>query len=108
MKTYGITAEQYDLIKWRQGGKCAICQRATGAKKNLAVDHDHKTGLVRGALCTMCNKYILGHARDDIEFFHRAIEYLKNPPAFDVIGKVVAPIESGQGLDIRPETKEET
>jgi hypothetical protein len=36
---------------------------------------------------------VLGHARDAIEFFERAIEYLKNPPAVRVIGERIAPIE---------------
>lgn len=42
----------------------------------------------------MCNKYTLGWARDCIEFFQRAIEYLRNPPAVQVVGERVAPIEA--------------
>ena len=34
---------------------------------------------------------MLGHARDEVEFFERAIEYLTNPPAIDVIGDRVVP-----------------
>lgn len=30
---------------------CAICQRATGKARRLAVDHNHDTGDVRGLLC---------------------------------------------------------
>lgn len=90
--TYAIDLDEYEAIKAYQDGKCAICQRATGASKALAVDHDHATGYNRGLLCGTCNK-TLGHARDQIEFFERAIEYLKNPPAFAVIGRRIAPIE---------------
>ncbi len=79
-KTYGITAEQYDAILKVQGGKCALCRRATGATKALAVDHDHETGAVRGICCGVCNK-ILGHFRDDPEAFRRGTEYLVHPPA---------------------------
>lgn len=57
----------------------------------MAVDHDHKTGMVRGILCARCNHDILGHARDEIEFFERAIEYLKSPPAISVIGVRIVP-----------------
>jgi len=77
---YGLASGEYDQIKAAQGGKCFICQRATGAARALAVDHDHATGFVRGLLCGVCNK-MLGHSRDDIEFFERAIDYLNNPPA---------------------------
>jgi hypothetical protein len=93
LDTYGITDEEYWAIYEFQGGRCYICQRANGTKKRLSVDHDHKTGIVRGLLCTMCNKYTLGWARDCIEFFKRAIEYLTNPPAVQVIGERIAPVE---------------
>lgn len=53
-KTYGITIEQYELILEAQGGKCAICRGGT-SKKHFAVDHNHKTGEVRGLLCARCN-----------------------------------------------------
>lgn len=80
-KTYGITADEYRRLHGSQGGLCAICRRATGATRRLAVDHDHRTGEVRGLLCKSCNRYILGYARDEVAFFVRAIEYLLNPPA---------------------------
>ncbi|SLG47725.1 endonuclease VII domain-containing protein [Mycobacteroides abscessus] len=118
MKTYGITAEQYQLIYDHQlfinqdrglPGACYICGRANGTgRKKLSVDHDHVTGYVRGLLCGPCNRNVVGHLRDSVDAFRRGAEYLQSPPAFAMIGKVVAPIESGQGLDIRPETKEET
>lgn len=86
LSTYGITPEEYWALYEAQGGKCYLCQRATGARKRLAVDHDHATGFVRGLLCSPCNK-ILGHARDEQSFFLRAVAYLNNPPAFDLIGR---------------------
>ena len=79
-RTYGITADEYQLILDAQGGRCFICQRATGATRKLSVDHDHVTGLVRGLLCRPCNK-MLGHARDDSKMFDRAAGYLDRPPA---------------------------
>lgn len=87
LNTYGLALGQYDQLKAAQDGSCAICRRATGATKKLAVDHDHKTGFVRGLLCGPCNG-MLGKARDDVEFFLRAAEYLRNPPALEVIGEV--------------------
>lgn len=45
---------QYDKMLAAQGGKCAICKRPPKSRR-LAVDHDHKTGKVRGLLCFRCN-----------------------------------------------------
>jgi hypothetical protein len=85
-RKFGLTPEQYDLIYQAQGGKCAICQVATGKTKKLAVDHDHKTGKIRGLLCSTCNRMILGTLRDDITALQRAIDYLVTPPAQTVLG----------------------
>lgn len=94
MATYGITADEYWAIHEFQGGCCYICQRATGARKRLSVDHDHKTGIVRGLLCTPCNRNVLGHLRDCVMALARAIIYLLFPPAVEVIGERVAPIHT--------------
>jgi Recombination endonuclease VII len=89
-----MTIEQYDAIKELQGGVCALCRRATGLSRELAVDHDHaiaKTACAhpekescincwRGLLCATCNK-TFAHARDDVMFFYRGIDYLREPPA---------------------------
>lgn len=80
-KTYGITEEKYWELYEYQGGRCAICRRAMGKTKRLAVDHDHKTNEVRGLLCGPCNNVLGTIARDDPEVFDRAAEYLRNPPA---------------------------
>jgi len=87
-KTYGLLLDDYDAIYEYQRGKCAICQRATGATKRLSVDHDHRIGAVRdavrGLLCSKCNG-MLGHARDDPAVFERAAAYLRSPPAREVL-----------------------
>ncbi|AGK87989.1 endonuclease VII [Mycobacterium phage Severus] len=91
MDVYGITAEQYWAIYEAQGGYCYICRRANGKRKRLSVDHCHATGVVRGLLCTACNRNVLGHLRDDPEAFERALDYLDRPPAVRAIGVVVVP-----------------
>lgn len=80
-KVYGLAPGGYDALRALQGGQCAICgPRAKGKSRSLSVDHDHKTGRVRGLLCNPCNK-LLGHARDDPAFFVVAARYLVDPPA---------------------------
>lgn len=85
MEKYGLTPEQYISILEYQGGKCAICQRATGLRKRLSVDHCHTTGEIRMAACGPCNR-MLGHLRDDPTAFERAAECLRNPPARAALG----------------------
>lgn len=79
-KYYGMTIEDYDKMYFRQNGVCLTCGKSETAKnqygiRRLAVDHDHKTGKVRGLLCTCCNR-LIGLARDDINTLKRIIEYL--------------------------------
>lgn len=85
LRTYGLRAGEYDRLLANQGGVCFICQRANGATKKLAVDHNHETGNVRGLLCGPCNK-ILGHLRDDPDAGHRIEAYLLWPPAQALLG----------------------
>jgi hypothetical protein len=80
-KVYGLQAGEYERLYVFQGQVCAICQRATGASRKLSVDHDHKTGLVRGLLCRPCND-LLGHLRDDRRAVMRLYQYLGEPPAY--------------------------
>ena len=54
-RSYGITIEDYETMFANQNGVCKICQKTCKSGKNLAVDHCHKTGKVRGLLCATCN-----------------------------------------------------
>lgn len=80
-KVYGLAPGEYARLYAIQGGRCAVygC-RATGKTKKLAVDHDHKTGAVRGLLCGPHNQ-LLGYAGDDPIVFRSLAEYLECPPA---------------------------
>lgn len=82
IKKYGIEAGEYDARYKAQNGRCAICVRATGATKRLAVDHDHSTGRVRGLLCSPCNRFI-GQLRDDPDAFLRAYKYLRGELTYE-------------------------
>jgi len=76
-KLYGVDHEWYILKLGEQEGKCAIC-KCTPRSIRLAVDHNHKTGDVRGLLCSRCNKKLLGSANDSIERLKSAVAYLEN------------------------------
>lgn len=66
---YGISKSDWDSIVLKQGGTCALCSLVP-----TTVDHDHKTGKVRGALCGGCNS-ALGKA-EIVGWFDRAKDYL--------------------------------
>jgi hypothetical protein len=54
-RKYGITVEQYNQMLLTQNNTCKICKNICKSGKNLAVDHCHATGKVRGLLCATCN-----------------------------------------------------
>lgn len=94
-RKYGITLKQYDAIKVAQGGVCYLCRRANGRTRNLAVDHNHKTGEVRGLLCSPCNKGVVGHLRDEPEAGLRLHRYLTDPPARSVLRGITVTYTDG-------------
>ena len=73
---YGITEDHYLAMIDDQWGCCAICGTPDETiGQHLCVDHDHKTGAVRGLLCSNCNKGI-GLLKDDPKVLESAIRYL--------------------------------
>ena len=69
---YDITIEDYRKLYAEQEGKCKICGIEC---ESFDVDHDHKTGRVRGLLCKPCNKGI-GQFKDDPLLVLKAADYL--------------------------------
>jgi hypothetical protein len=83
-KKYGLTSEDFDVY-WIAGkGRCFICEKKLEMPKSgqgqgldvVAVDHDHKSGRIRGLLCNACNKG-LGFFNDDIELLKKATKYME-------------------------------
>lgn len=70
-RKYGLSLEDIRALKHKQKHRCAICQK----KKKLNVDHCHKTGIVRGLLCTSCNT-ALGAFADSPKVVKKALAYL--------------------------------
>lgn len=76
---FGLTLEAYDAMLAAQGGVCAICCKPESHRstKNLAVDHCHATGKIRGLLCYRCNT-LIGYAKDSASTLRAAVIYLEN------------------------------
>jgi Recombination endonuclease VII len=75
LKLYGISLMQREALFVAQGSKCGICNTENPGLR-WELDHCHKSGLIRGILCSGCN-LLLGHGRDDPKVLAAAIEYLE-------------------------------
>jgi hypothetical protein len=84
LKQMGLTEDTHDALLESQGGVCVICGLKENAFKygplknitRLGVDHDHKTGKVRGLLCGHCNQG-LGKFQDSPELLRKAAIYIE-------------------------------
>lgn len=75
-RMYGLEVGGYDRMLSEQGGGCAICgDTDPGSRKHFDLDHCHKTGRIRGLLCSPCNR-VLGVLDDDMEYAEKVIAYM--------------------------------
>lgn len=76
---YGLTEEDYARMLETQNDRCAICGKPQIDSKDgrFHVDHDHKTGRVRGLLCDRCNVG-LGSFEDNPQRLVLAARYLND------------------------------
>ncbi len=75
---YGISIQAYEAMLSDQNHCCAICSLKLDSESKAStphVDHCHKTGRVRGILCSKCNAS-LGHIEKD-GFLDAALSYLE-------------------------------
>ena|ERR1700742_5246121 len=93
---HGLRPGEYAKLKEKLGGKCALCQKATGAARALAVEYDHghceicRTSggscgapeSIRGLACGPCNEAI---GRFSVETLIRMVRYLLDPPGPAII-----------------------
>lgn len=71
---YGVTPTDFQMMLDSQSGGCAICKKPVDRSGHL--DHCHRTGKVRGILCSNCNRGI-GHMQECPTILMSAIEYIK-------------------------------
>jgi transposase-like protein len=77
-KRYGITLTEYRKMLRKQKYKCAICgKHYKEFKRALAVDHNHKTGRIRGLLCLYDNSRLMKYLRDNKKRTKGLVKYLQ-------------------------------
>ena len=86
-RQYGLSAEQFNAMRDRQGGRCLIC--GCVPEKTLHIDHNHGTGAVRGLLCGKCNVG-LGLFGDNPTRLERAAAYLSQYAAAEDLNNQAA------------------
>jgi len=80
----GMKPTAKEKLKWSKNRpenepfECPICGKRTiaGVTSKVVLDHNNRTGEVRGWICDSCNTGI-GRFKDDIELIKRAIKYLE-------------------------------
>ena len=79
LRKRGVSRDEYLFKLHQQVGACAVCSRPESAVKDghrgLHQDHNHKTGKVRGILCSRCNQ-VLGRVHEDVALLRSLADYL--------------------------------
>ena len=87
-KNYGLSLDEFLEMALNQRGKCKICNNREQQVNSLSeidgmtqavmlsVDHNHKTGKIRGLLCSKCNRG-LGFFRDNPDLLRTAAAYIE-------------------------------
>jgi len=77
-RKYSLTKDDFDKLLRDQNYRCAICNKPFNLPDthNIYIDHNHRTGKVRGLLCPKCNSGI-GYFEDNPEYLDKAFKYLK-------------------------------
>lgn len=71
---YNLSLDEYDEMFKKQNGKCEICGDVT--ERPLDVDHNHKTGKIRGLLCNACNRGIENFKENPLKLI-KTVYYLE-------------------------------
>lgn len=75
-RAHDTTIEHIKDLRSRK--RCEICLTTEPGGKGQAfhIDHDHRSGVIRGVLCNNCN-LMIGHAQDDPSRLRAAANYIR-------------------------------
>ncbi|MFX1566935.1 MAG: endonuclease VII domain-containing protein [Promethearchaeota archaeon] len=86
LKNFNLSIKEFEKLLEQQNYKCAICGRNFNdlfeiynnktTVRTPRIDHDHKSGKIRGILCNRCNM-LLGRCVDNPFILIKAVNYLK-------------------------------
>jgi len=83
-RKYGINLKIYRQMLEDQGHMCAICEKKHEDERyGLVVDHNHRTGRVRGLLCNYCNRRVVGRIGDDRKRMKGFVKYIQKQLRMD-------------------------
>ena len=72
MRKHSLSQDEAQTLLIQRKKGCKVCR----TKHKVFLDHDAKTGRLRGFLCTTCNTG-LGMFKDDPRLLRRAMKYLR-------------------------------
>jgi len=75
VNTYKLSPKDWTQLILRSNGKCEMCKINFKNARSLCIDHNHKTGKVRGLICIRCN--IALQLLDNPNLLSLAKDYLK-------------------------------
>jgi len=78
---YGLSLSDYEKMLSEQNTRCLICGVVFGSYPETltkpCIDHNHKTKMVRGILCTLCNTGV-GMFKDSASNLTKAAAYIRS------------------------------
>ncbi len=75
-RALGVSDDDYRIMLAAQNGHCALCPNEPKSRR-LHVDHEHRTGRVRGLLCHSCNRRLWNGVTES--WLLRAAVYVREP-----------------------------
>lgn len=83
-RTFGLEPDEYRSLIQSNDGRCPICLKRV---KRWVLDHNHASGEVTGATCSICNQSLLAYSGHRVEIAERLAAYLRTYPLRTLLGE---------------------